>query len=302
MYKPKGNYLYSNSTYSIAILIAVNLIFLVASGFNVISVAGTGIISTPSTGIIDKVDILSTLPSSDTTTQGGSVDILTNEAISSDGNIPLNKPTVNQTVNQAKAPSVLIYHTHTAEAYLKDENERKAVSLVGRTVNPSLSVCAAGVTLSDKLASLGVSTVHNTSNNEKNGYNSSYSMSRANVKADIKKYGKFTVYIDVHRDAYIKGVEPTVNVNGVQSARIMIVLGKKSPHYEKNLALSEAIKAELDKIHPELCIKILKVDATYNQDLDDNFILVEIGNNGVTVEEAQNASEFLALAIANVLL
>ena len=298
MCKPRGNYLYSNSTYSIVILIAVNLIFLVASGFNVISIADTSIITTPNTSIIDKVDILSTLPSSGVTSQGGSVNILTNEAISSGGNIPLNKPTV----NQKEKPRVLIYHTHTAEAYLKDEAERKSVSLVGRTTNPSLSVCTAGVTLTNKLTSLGVNAVHNTSNNEKNGYNSSYSMSRANVKDDIKKYGKFTAYIDVHRDAYIKGVAPTVNINGIQSARIMIVLGKKSPHYEKNLALSEAIKAELDKIHPELCIKILKVDATYNQDLDDNFILVEIGNNGVTVEEAQNASEFLASAIANVLL
>jgi len=297
MHRSKGNYLYSNGVCSVAILIAVNLFFLIASGFNVISTANTGIAVTPPQATAGRVDILSAIPSY-TPGPNNTVDIITNEAILPGGSIPLNKPSV----NQKEPPRILIYHTHTAEAYLMDEEERKAVTTVNRTNNTAKSVCAAGVAFSNELLRLGVDTVHNTSNNEREGYNSSYTLSRNNVKSDIKKYGNFTAYFDVHRDAYIKGTDPTVTVNGKECAKIMIVLGKRSPYYEKNLALSEKIKERLDSYHPDLCIKILKVDATYNQDLDDNFILVEIGNNGVTVEEAQNAAGLFAKAVAEVLL
>lgn len=196
---------------------------------------------------------------------------------------------------------ILIYHTHTNEAYLESSQNRYE-NLAGRSPNSELTVQAAGSALSDMLISLGFDNDHNTANNEANGYNQAYKMSSALIDTSIQANGEYTVYIDLHRDAYAQNSIPTVEIDGKSVAKIMFVVGGKSPTADKNREFANKVAAELNAIHPKLCEKVLvATNSKYNQDYSDKCLLIEVGDNAVTVEEACNAAEYVAIAIGRVL-
>ena len=59
---------------------------------------------------------------------------------------------------------------------------------------------------------------------------------------------------------------------------------------------------ELNKIHPQLCEKVLYVQSSrYNMIESDNCMIVEVGDNNVTVQEACRAAEYVAEAVSKVL-
>ncbi|MBE5817630.1 MAG: hypothetical protein E7312_01075 [Clostridiales bacterium] len=196
---------------------------------------------------------------------------------------------------------ILIYHTHTNEAYLESAQNRYE-NLAGRSPNSDLTVQAAGSALSDMLISLGFDNDHDTTDNETNGYNQAYKQSATLINSNIKQNGEYTVYIDLHRDAYTHNSIPTVEINGKSVAKIMFVVGGKSPTATKNREFANKVAAELNAIHPNLCEKVLFAsNSKYNQDYSDKCLLIEVGDNAVTVEEACNAAEYVAIAIGRVL-
>lgn len=196
---------------------------------------------------------------------------------------------------------ILIYHTHTNEAYLSSESER-SVHLASRSSDASLTVKAVGEAMKNGFASWGRGCDHDITNNEAQGYGKAYKMSYVSVDNMIEKNGKYAAYLDVHRDAYISGTVPTVNINGENVARIMLVIGGKSPHAEQNHAFARKVMEELNKIHPQLCEKVLYVQSSgYNMIESDNCMIVEVGDNNVTVQEACRAAEYVAEAVSKVL-
>ncbi len=196
---------------------------------------------------------------------------------------------------------VYIYHTHTNEAYLKSEADRN-INLAGRSDDATITVKAAGEALKDKLVSLGIDTVHDKTNNEASGYSSAYKTSYVTVDKAIEAHGEFDVYLDVHRDAFISGTTPTVSIDGIEVARIMLVVGGKSNRADKNHEFAKKLMSELNKIHPKLCEKVLYVESSaYNKIDADKCLIVEVGDNNVTAEEAKRAAEYVALATAKIL-
>lgn len=196
---------------------------------------------------------------------------------------------------------ILIYHTHTNEAYLTSEAERN-VKLASRSSDAAYTVLAVGSALQDSFAKLGIDSDHDTSNNEAQGYSKAYTMSRISVADMIEANGEYEVYLDVHRDAYASGTTPTVTINGESVARVMLVIGGRSPHAEQNHAFAQRVMERLNKIHPQLCEKVLYVQSSkYNNIEADNCAIVEIGDNNVTVEEASRAATYVALAVSMVI-
>lgn len=193
---------------------------------------------------------------------------------------------------------VLIYHTHTNEAYLKNEQERIQQLYASRTNDREYTVVKAGNAMTDALEKYGISVDHDTSNNEENGYNRSYATSMNNITSMTKKNGKYSLYIDLHRDSYTKNVDSTVTIDGVKVAKVMFVVGTQAPDYKKNLALAEKMMELLNEIHPQLCERVLEVNTHYNQNISDHALLIEVGDNAVTAEEASRAAEYVAQALA----
>lgn len=196
---------------------------------------------------------------------------------------------------------ILIYHTHTNEAYLASEAERN-IKLAGRSSDELLTVCAVGSAMQDGFAALGIDSDHDTSNNEAQGYSKAYTMSYKSVSNMIEANGEYAAYLDIHRDAYISGTVPTVTINGESVARVMLVVGGRSPHAEQNHAFAQRVMEKLNKIHPQLCEKVLYVQSSrYNNIEADYCTIIEIGDNNVTVEEASRAANYVALAVSMVI-
>jgi len=74
-------------------------------------------------------------------------------------------------------PTVLIYHTHATESYLKTEEQSYVETERGRTLDGRYSVIAVGDALATALENLGFTVIHDTTNVEGDDLSSAYSRS-----------------------------------------------------------------------------------------------------------------------------
>ena len=72
-------------------------------------------------------------------------------------------------------------------------------------------------------------------------------------------------------------------------------------HWQKNLALSTQLQAALDKVSPDLMRPLNTVASRYNQHLSPGWVLVEVGAEGNTVEEAVYSGQILAETLLKLL-
>ena len=224
-----------------------------------------------------------------------------NEGSASDGEYFFDPEGLTTEKNTNTNNKILIYHTHTNEAYL-ETTENRFQNLAARSDNYNLTVKAVGDALQKGFANMGIDSNHSVVNNERNGYSSAYKTSKECINEMVAQNGEYRVYIDLHRDAYVGGGMPTIEIDGKSVARVMLVVGGKAQGSDKNNAFALKVADELNKIHPKLCKKVLFVqNSIYNQDVSDHCLLVEVGDNAVSVEEACNAAEYVAKAVSKVL-
>ena len=100
------------------------------------------------------------------------------------------------------APRVLIYSTHSTEAYTQtDENEYEPSS-EWRTEDESRNIIAVGAYLARELTEkYGFAVIHDTTNHEPPDFYTSYNRSLDTMERLKEQYPSIDVFIDVHRDA-----------------------------------------------------------------------------------------------------
>jgi len=76
----------------------------------------------------------------------------------------------------------------------------------------------------------------------------------------------------------------------------MVVIGQKNPNWQKNVQIAEEIINTANQMYPGLFFPNIRYasEARYNQHLTDGALLLEIGSQLNTKEEAQAAMEPLA--------
>lgn len=196
---------------------------------------------------------------------------------------------------------ILLYHTHTNEAYLNSA-ENRYEHLASRSNDETLTVREVGNALCDAFAKLGYDSDHDSSNNEAQGYNNAYTLSNELINKNISENGQYLVHIDLHRDSYTKNTVPTMEIDGKSVAKIMFVVGGKCENSDENYKFALSVANELNSSYPGLCEKVLFVkNSAYNQQYSNRSLLIEVGDNAVTVEEACNATPYIAQAIGKVL-
>jgi len=204
---------------------------------------------------------------------------------------------------------VLIYHTHTWEAYEPTENATYQPTQKWRTMDHEHNVVRAGAELARHLRELGMEVVHDTSDLEPPNLSTAYSRSLTLLEEYRQQGQTFDVYIDLHRDAYNSSMKNTntVAVEGTEMARISLVIGKgtgqtgvgfdQKPNWEANLQLAQAITDALNAQVPDLARPVIIKSQRYNQHFSERAVLIEVGNNGNTLEQALAAMPYLAEAI-----
>lgn len=209
-----------------------------------------------------------------------------------------------ETTAAVHRPSVLIYHTHTHEAYEQVENDRYVAIEAWRTSDHDHSVVRVGQELANLLRMRDFDVVHDTTDHEQNELGTAYTRSLQTLESYERK---FDLYIDLHRDAYIEGVKyEQLSDNGQALAQLMVLIGNGEgfsikPHYAENLAFASHLTDRINQKIPGLCKDVLVKDGRYNQNIGVFSILVEVGHNRNTLQEALNALPCLADAIESLM-
>ena len=195
-------------------------------------------------------------------------------------------------------PKVYIYNTHQLEGY-------DATNYSDYNITPNVQM--ASYLLKDKLNNMNIPTIVETGNINDflslNGWNyaSSYKASRYYLESTLNKYNNLDLIIDLHRDS-ITHDSSTIEYNGKKYAKILFVVGKDYNTYEKNLELSNRLNNLLKEEVPEISRGVIikggnSVNGIYNQDLNNNIVLIECGGNENTIDEIINTVDILSIAI-----
>ncbi len=211
-------------------------------------------------------------------------------------------------VESAAQGRILIYHTHTYEAYeqiqpVYQETEK------WRTADHQHNMVRVGEELAQLLKGLGYEVVHDTTAFEPPDLSSAYARSLTMLEKRLDAGETYDLYIDLHRDAYVEGQagENTVQAGGNRIARLMLLIGKgegytesgydRRPDWETNLQAAQSITDALNDQLPGLGKDVRIKSGRFNQHVDDCCVLIEVGNNRNTLEEALAAMPYLAEAI-----
>jgi len=209
-------------------------------------------------------------------------------------------------------PRVLLYHTHTWEAYEMTEDTQYTPTETWRTKDERYNMVRIGEELGRCLEQLGFEVVHDKTAFEPPNLSSAYTRSLEMLEERLAAGETYDYILDIHRDAY-SGTYNGANyaqADGKKIAYVMLLVGKgtgatnsgfdERPDWPKNLDLAQRItdrlNAQLEGVSREVKIKT----GRFNQHVSAGALLIEVGNNRNTLEEALAACPLIARAIAQV--
>lgn len=222
---------------------------------------------------------------------------------------PIIEPIEPQNPNENTAPNppvpvpgaeeimVGIYNTHNSESYAGDGGPERQTGENG-------DVVTVGETLKKALEQKGIGAVHSWQIHDATDFMKAYSKSVITATKMTKDYPSVKVLIDVHRDGLPLGVpKSTIMVKGQRVSRVLVIIGKMNPHWQKNEALAKELMASAEKKYPGLFMPNISyaADARYNQHLSDGGLLFEFGSQLNTLGEANGAAEAVAEILADYL-
>lgn len=196
-------------------------------------------------------------------------------------------------------PTVLILHTHTTESYTK-QGEAYQETASWRTLDPDYNMLSIGRLVKEILEENGIPAIQEETLHDYPSYSSSYIRARQTIRNVLTEYSGIRLVLDLHRDA--AGTEKSqmrteAEVNGADSAQLMIVVGTNHEHYEENLSLGLKLHLQLEQQAPGIMRPLQLRAQRFNQDLNSGTLLIEVGAAGNNHREARIAAEELGKAI-----
>jgi len=214
--------------------------------------------------------------------------------------------------NTVSGPKVLVFHTHSDERFI-DSNPN----------NPMSGVLGVGQYLAQILTEqYGIKTMHHTGRYDilsgRSHRPGSYERMEPSIRQILADNPSIQMVIDLHRDGVHAGRPPFIAyVDGVRMAQIMFVNGISrqwrdgqltaihhlpNPYLRDNLAFSFQLQLTANQLFPGFTRRIYIHTFRFSQHMMPLSILVEVGNQYNTKQEALNAMEPLARTIASVIL
>ena len=205
---------------------------------------------------------------------------------------------------------VLIYHTHTYEAYEQVDDDKYQLTEKWRTKDESHNVVAVGAALAACLRASGVEVVHDRTAFEPPNLDDAYSRSLSMLEQRQRNGENYDLYIDLHRDALAANaaISKTVNIGGVDVARFMVLVGQGTtggyselPDWEANLIVANKITDCLNQQQQNLARNVKIKSGRFNQHISNSCVLIECGMNTNTLEEVLAGIPYLSEAIVKAL-
>ena len=206
----------------------------------------------------------------------------------------------------AEGPQVLIFHTHSCEAYTPQGEDDYEASGEFRTLEDSQSVIAVGDCLAEALEQLGFGVLHDRSLYDYPAYNGAYDRSGAAVRQLLEDNPGIRVVIDLHRDSLGGRRTEYLLPDGQKSAQVMLLLttgenGLYHPSWRENLKLGLELQNRMELDYPGLARPLYLSPARYNQHLSPGSLLLEVGTDANTLAEAKQAALLFADCLGQVL-
>lgn len=194
----------------------------------------------------------------------------------------------------ADGPQILIIHTHSSEAYTPAGLDRYEASGDSRTLDQNFSVIRIGSELTEILQGYGLNVIHDTGVYDYPSYTGSYNRSGAKVEEYLAQYPTIKIVIDLHRDALGSSdvlYKVVASEDGVCASQIMLFVGTDAsglehPNWRQNLSLAVYLQNAVSSEYPSLMRPVQLVKYRYNQHLTPGSMIIEVGSNGNTLQEA----------------
>jgi len=199
-----------------------------------------------------------------------------------------------------KGPKILLYHTHSQEAFADSVPGDVNTTIVG--VGRYLAKL-----LNEKY---GIETLHHEGiydmKNGKVDRTQAYERAKGNIQKILKDNPSIEMVIDLHRDGVGKNTRLVTEIDGKPTAKLMFFNGMsrtrtngkltvlQNPYIQDNLALSLQMKLEAERRYPGLTRNIYLKGYRYNMHMKPKTLLVEGGAQTNTVAEIMNAMDYLA--------
>lgn len=197
---------------------------------------------------------------------------------------------------EGDGPQILIYHTHSQEAF--------ADSVPG---DVNTGIVGVGECLTKILTEqYGYRVLHNTGQYDVETRDNAYSRALPAVEQILAENPSIQVIIDLHRDEVAEETKLVTDIQGRPTARFMFFNGLSrtrktgdidylaNENPEANLAFSFQMQLKAAEYYPGLTRRIYLKGYRYNMHLRPRTLLVELGAQNNTVEEAINACDPLA--------
>lgn len=185
-----------------------------------------------------------------------------------------------------KEKKIYIYNTHQEELY-----------------QDQYSVLDASYYLQSKLQQYGFEVIVEDANfkdyrnKHQLTYNDSYQVSQYYLEQAIKKYGNFTLCIDLHRDSIPYNLS-MININQKKYAKLMFVVAGSSKNYQQVLDASMNYEKTINSYQNGIMRNTMtRKEAYYNQFIQSNIVLIECGSDTNSFDEVKNSLDYLAKAI-----
>lgn len=211
-------------------------------------------------------------------------------------------------VTKDDTAQILIYHTHTTESFMTDEQSYYSNNDEPRSTDPSRNIVAVGEKIAEQLRNAGYTVIHDTTVHDYPGFTGSYSRSAETVNKVLSENPNIKIAIDVHRDSIASGdgakVAPVVIVDGREAAQVMLVMGSETgnvsgyPNWRENLRLAIQLQQQMVNDYQYLARSILLRSAKYNQNLTAGSILIEMGSDANTFDQAIYSGELVGKSLA----
>ncbi|GHV24910.1 hypothetical protein FACS189465_2510 [Clostridia bacterium] len=208
-------------------------------------------------------------------------------------------------------PQVLIFHTHATESYMMAEQGYFCESFYPRSDDNKKNVIMVGNAVVDSLKKCGINAIHDTTHHDYPSYNGSYARSAKTVRARLEENPSIQVVIDIHRDSMGDRengkIKPTFKYAGKKAAQLMIISGCDLsgklgfPEWEKNLRLALRLQKCLETMFPGITRALNFSEVKYNMHLTKGSLLIEIGSDVNSLNEAVYTGSMLGEALGKVL-
>ena len=198
---------------------------------------------------------------------------------------------------------ILVYHTHSQEAYIDSVQGDANTSIIG-----------VGEHLCDILRTqYGFNVLHHTGEYDIDGRDFAYSNAMAGLDKVLAENPTIEVMIDLHRDETNANTKLVTTIQNKTMAKFMFFNGLcytrelgnlenlPNPYIQDNLSFAFQLQLAAEEYYPGITRRIYLKGYRYNLHYRPKSLLIELGSQTNTVEEAMNSCEPLAHIIAMVL-